>query len=216
VQAGAVHQPPAPDLALGRLQHERVAVVQDAPDPRVEQDLPARGPNDLGVGRGHGGEVDHARVGDVKAGNPRRVRLVLAHLLRRQAAKPLEAVGPAPALQLIEPGNLLLARGHHDLAALSAGDPVLVAEPVERLAALDAQPGLPRVGAIVQARVYDTAVVAALVRGEAVLGLQHQQRRLPGLGQGHGRGQAHDPPADDCRLALPHAAFLCTSCGITP
>jgi len=174
VQAGAVDEPAAPDRALGRFQNERVAVVQHAVDAGVEQDSPAGRPHDVGVGVGHGGEVDHPRVSNVKARNPRRVRLDLAQLLGCQPPNPLEAVGLTPALELLEPGDLLLARGHDDLAAPSAVDPVLIAEPVERLAALDAQPGLHRVGPVVQARVNHAAVAATLVGGEVVFGLQHQ------------------------------------------
>jgi hypothetical protein len=111
-------------------------------------------------------------------------------------AQPLEPVRQAAALQFLEPWQLVLVHRHHDLAAAFAGDAPFGAEAVERLAPLDAVPGLERTGLVAGARVDDAAVVPRLVRGQPVLGLEHDGRGARALGERQGGGQADDAAAD--------------------
>jgi hypothetical protein len=135
------------------------------------------------------------------------VRLDLPDLFTAEAPQPVQPVGEATALELIEPRQLLLLGGHDQLAAALVGDALLVAEPVDLAGALHAEARLERAGLVVEAGVDDPAVVPALVSGNAVLRLQDGDCD-PALGQGHGRGHPHQSAADHDGVAadLRHGA----------
>jgi hypothetical protein len=76
------------------------------------------------------------------------------------------------------------------------GDPLLRAKAIERLPAFGAEAALGRAGAVVEAGVDDPAVVAALVRGYTMLGLEDQDRPAAADELVSGR-QADDAGADD-------------------
>ena len=102
------------------------------------------------------------------------MRLVLTQLLRIEPLDPREAVLASPALELVEPRELALGHGHDHLAATLVGDPLLRGESEERLPSRGAQPRLARARLVVEAGVDDAAVVAGLVKGQALFGLEHQ------------------------------------------
>ena len=121
----------------------------------------------------------------------------------------LDAVLGRPASQVPQPGHLRLGRGDDELAGGLERYAVGAAEVLGRLLARAAQLRLERARGVVDARVDHAGVVAALVRGEAVLLLQHHHRgvRAP-LEQGQGGGQPDDAAADDGVLTVHAAAPL--------
>ena len=73
-------------------------------------------------------------------------------------------------------GNSVSSDRDDDLAAAVVGNAVLLAEAVHGLAARDAVARFERARLVVEAGMDDAAVVAGLVGGQAVLGLQNDQR----------------------------------------
>ena len=84
----------------------------------------------------------------------------------------------------------------------SWGMPALLAVLIQLPPSLHAQPGLQRAGRVVEARVDDARVVAALVGGELGLPLEHADRRSrTAVDQLAGDRQADDPAPDDGEVA---------------
>ena len=110
---------------------------------------------------------------------------------------PVEAVGPAASLELVERGKLARLGRDDDLAAALVRHAVLLDQAVHQVPTLDAVPRFERARLVVQPRVDHAAVVAALVRGEVVLRLQHGQRAAQPLAQRVRRGDTDDAAADD-------------------
>jgi len=108
-------------------------------------------PGRFGERAGHGGVVDDAGFFNAKAGDPSDGRLEPGQLVWSDPPQARQPVGPATPLQLIEGRQLVGRGGHHELAAAVVRDGVLPAEPVHRLAALDAVGGLQRPRLVVQA-----------------------------------------------------------------
>ncbi len=128
-----------------------------------------------------------------------------------------EAVGAAAALQLVEPRHLPGVDRHHQLAAPPVGQPLLVEEAVEGLAAGGAQPRLRRARRVVEPGVDDPGVVAGLVGRQPLLGLEHGEAQAVTLGERQRRGQADDAAAgDDDVEAVGQGATAPSSSGRCP
>ena len=122
---------------------------------------------------------------------------------RIEPLEPREAVVASPAFELVEPRELTLRHGHDHLAATLVRDPVLRGEEEEGLPSRGAQPGLARTGFVVEAGVDDAAVVAGLVKGQALFRLEHQAAQPMIRGERARRGEADDSTAyhDDIERA---------------
>src|SRR5207253_5871043 len=107
-------------------------------DARALHDLAARPASAAPHGARHLPEVADPGLRAPEPRNPRRVRLPLADALGPEPLEPLEAVGAAAALELVEPRELARLGRDHELATALGADAVRLAEPVHRLAALDA------------------------------------------------------------------------------
>jgi hypothetical protein len=123
------------------------------------------------------------------------VRLVLPKLLRIEALDPREAVFASPAFELVEPRELALRHGHDHLAATLVRDPLLLGETQERLPSRGAQLGLARSGFVIETGVNHAAVVAGLVKGQALFRLEHQAAQPMVHGERARRGEPDDPAA---------------------
>ena len=104
---------------------------------------------------------------------PGRVRLDLAQPRGVEPPQPRHAVGDPAPLELVEPGQLVLAERDDQLPARVVADPALLAVGAQLAHPLDAQPRLERAGHVVDPGVDDARVVAGLVRADAVLALEH-------------------------------------------
>jgi hypothetical protein len=178
------------------VQFDSVRAVDDRAHVHAGADLAAVGLDVARVGGSDRGEVDDPRLGRVQRGQAGRLGLDLAQLGRAEAAQPRDAVRRRPALELVEPGQVLLAHRDHDLPARLGRDAVGVAVRVQRVRPLAAEPRLQRAGRVVDALVDDAAVVGGLVRAEPRLALEHEhpppaQRELAR------RRQPHDAATDD-------------------
>ena len=160
----------------------------------------------LAAARGHvvgqrprdGGEVDDAGGGRVQGGDAPHVGLDVGQRVRAQAAQARHAVRAGPALELVQPPQLVRPDGDDDLARARQGDAVLGAEGLQELAAPAAEPGLQRPRRVVDAGVDDAAVVPRLPGADRARALQDHD---PGAGAAHeqlaGDGQADDPATGD-------------------
>lgn len=97
----------------------------------------------------------------------------------------------------------MLFRGDNDFAANFMGNPVFLAETDHRGAALDAKPRFQRSGLIVQASVYDAAVVPRLMRSDLIFLIKNEnpKARVP-PGQFQSDRKANDSGADDGNVAV--------------
>ena len=189
-------------------QDQLPAVLSHPPHPEIQADLAAAGADDLGVFLAHLAVIDDAGLPHPQPGDAGDVRLEFLQLGSAQAAQLFQAVGRPLLFQFVQGGDLVLPGGHHQLAAGLVGDPVLPAEAVQGFAAGDAVPGLQRTGLVIEPGMDHAAVVAGLVGGQSVFGLEHDDGVHPGLDQGHGRRQPDDAAADDAHVvdALAHEA----------
>ena len=103
-----------------------------------------------------------------------------------------------PSRECVQSRHFVPGCGHDQLPAPFQRDAVVVAERLQRRLTLAAHTSLARPGRVVQAGVYDTAVVAALVEGDvAFLLQQHEAQIRPRLKEPICRRKAHDPAADN-------------------
>jgi hypothetical protein len=139
----------------------------------------------------------------VQAGDTADVRLDLGQLLSAQTAQPRHTIRRATALELVQPSQLLVRRGHDQLAAARRRDAALLTVRVQLAGAGHAQLRLQRARGVVDALVDDARVVAGLVSGDAPLPLQHlhTQARMPRQ-QLAGRRQPQDAGPNDDEITL--------------
>ena len=115
------------------------------------------------------------------------------------------AVGAAARGQRLELRDLVRPAAGDQLAAARVRHAVPGAEPIERVAPLDAQAGLERAVRVVDAGVDHAAVVGARLHSGPRLPLQHAGG-APAAGGGAGDCQADDTPAHDCDIHMFHGA----------
>jgi hypothetical protein len=126
------------------------------------------------------------------------VGLSLPNLLRADAAEPFDAVGLSARVDLGKRPEILLADGDDQLPVDAVGDPLLVTEPEQAIAPLSAESRLQRAGLVVDARVDDAAVVAALVEGEPLFLLEESDSGARSASKDlAGDRQADQSAADD-------------------
>ena len=145
----------------------------------------------------------------MQCGDAGGVRFDLAQLIGADPAQPRHAVGDAAALQLIEPRQLaLLGRDDH-LARPLSRDPSLVAIGVEPPRALNREPRLQRARRVIDAGVDHPAGVAALVGGDALLALEHDDlgTRVASLQLPRDR-DSDDPGTDHAEVAAVRNALV--------
>jgi hypothetical protein len=93
-------------------------------------------------------------------------------LIGSDPPQPGDAVGAAPRLEVVKPGELGRVAGDDDLATPLKRHAALLAELVHLASTVDAQPGLERAGLVVDAGMHHTRVVAGLVGSEPRLALE--------------------------------------------
>ena len=107
----------APAVVVPGAWRDRVAPPSGAASDRAAgDDAPPRRLELRGEARGDRGEVDDPGRGRVERGDPGRVGLDLAHLVRADPAQAGDLVLPPPALELVERAQLVLAGGDDHLA----------------------------------------------------------------------------------------------------
>ena len=173
----------------------------DASHPGSRGDLASAGTHATRVGLGHLHKVHDACFGDPQARQSRDCRLHGAELGPAEPARTVEPVGTTTPFQLVEPRELFRAGGHDELAAPPVGDPLRLAEGIQRVSPVAAGLCLEGTGLVVQTRVDDTAVVAALMGREARLGFEHHDAPAPALDQAEGGREADQAAAHDGDLA---------------
>ena len=198
VQPRAVDQHPRLDRPLRRLGDDRAVALDGRHQPRARHDPPAlasRSPARTAATRRRSSRCPSPR----RAAPPRPRCAARARAARRARARVMlrrPLASPRCRRFSRRPSSLLVGRDD-DLAASLVRHAVLVAEAVERLAALRAQRRLQRTRRVVEARVDDAAVVARLVRGDRRLGLDDQQAIAVVRGEGQRGPEADDTAADD-------------------
>jgi hypothetical protein len=140
--------------------------------------------------------VEDAGLGRQQAHQGAGLRLQRMHLLGRQHLQTLDAVDLGLSGHALHAGDLGLAGGHDDLAALVIGDAVRVEERVHQAPAGHAQLGFQRTGGIVEAAVDHLGIARGDALADEMLAFQHQHI-VAALGQGVAAGQAHGAGADD-------------------
>ena len=205
VEPGRVHHRARPD-GLGRradLDAGGVGAAGDEGAARQQDDLAARrvvpqradeglGVDDAGRRRPEGGAGRHVRLHPADGGGIDDLQVG-------------DAVGLASRAQALQLGPRFLGAGDDQLSAAPVRYFVPGAEPVERLAALDAEPGLEGAGRIVDARVDDAAVVGAGLGAEAGMALD-QADGAPGAGGLSRARQADDAASDHDQIDRFHRA----------
>ncbi len=122
-----------------------------------------------------------------------------------QPGNPGQTVCLAAAFQFVQSGNLRFVQRDDNLATLFVRHPIFGAEAVQKFPAFGAGAGLLAAGLVIQPRVDDATVVARLVSGDTVFGLQHRDAGATGLRHEEGGGQAHNTATNDRHLgALSH------------
>ena len=135
----AGHEDAAVDVAGRRRDDDGGVAAPDSHHARPRPHL-ATSPHELARHRaGHLAVVDDPRLRDEERSLRRGVRLALAKLAGVDAAHAREAVGPPPPLELVEPRDLVGARGDDDLAAPLEPHAVLLAEALEHPAPAGAE-----------------------------------------------------------------------------
>jgi hypothetical protein len=152
---------------------------------------------------GVAGQCPHERFGlDPSSGRrPQRgscgnVRLALTQKGEVDHLEPANAVGETLSRQGLELPEFTGIRGDYELAAAIVRDVVRLAEPVQPLGPLDAQPRLERARGIVDAGVNDAAVVGAGFHPRTGMLLDVADGKTDGR-QFRGRRKARDSAADD-------------------
>ncbi len=108
----------------------------------------------------------------------------------------LHAIGQGLLQHCIDAGDVLFARGHHQLAASIEGHLVGVQEGIEPPPARHAQPRFQRAGRIVESAVDHFGIARGDPLADRRRPLQHHHREAA-LGQGIGCRQAHRASAHD-------------------
>ena len=156
-----------------------------------------------GVGSGNLCVVDDAGVGRPYSLDAGGVRLDLVQPLPADQLEALGAIGSPSSEELGYCRRLGVVGCDYDLAAHLVIDAALVAESAEHPGPRRAEVGLPRPRRVVDAGMYDAAVVARLVLGQ--LGLLLQYRHLQAgetPGEAHGDGEADYAPSHDDEVSL--------------
>ena len=157
----------------------------------------------LGERPRHRREVDDAGGRGVQAGHSARVGLELLYPVAVEPPQAGDPVRMPTALELVEPRQLVVARGDDDLAAALGRDAALVAVLVQQPRALDAQPRLERAGRVVDAGVDHAAVAPRLVHPDLAFLLENADAEPRAADQQLAcHGQPDDPGTDDGEVAL--------------
>lgn len=185
--------------AGGGFESQLGGVFVDGQQARAGDDLGAPLPGVAGEAPGDGGKIGQRRLRNQKGTEAPHVRLELRQALGADPLEPDETVGLAAATEVVEPWKLFRAGGDDELAASSPGQVVGGGVACQGFAAGHRQPRLGGAGAVVEARVDDAAVSAALVAGEVVLGFEEQHPASADALQGQATGDrgADDAAADD-------------------
>src|SRR5437016_912609 len=128
------------------------------------------------------------------------------HPLCFGCAEPFEIVDPIRAsrrLDLLDPGDLLLAGGDDQLADRGMRHAMLTAIGVEPLAPLDAAARLEAPFRVIEPAMDDLAVARGGLETDRV-GAFEDDDLMPGQGQGARRGEPDDPGADHHRFDFVH------------
>ena len=198
VKAGAVDDGARRERSLSGLNDHLAAATRQIQNPSSCADFPAPLCDELRVFLRHGNVVGDAGDRHVERANAGAVRLDLPQPFRADHREIRNAIGCAAPLEFFERGQFLFARGDHHLPAKLVREAMLPAEGHHRRGALDAGPGLERAGLVVNAGMDHAAVVAGLVRGDAVLFLQDQDSLAGESPRGfQGARQADDSATDD-------------------
>ncbi len=116
--------------------------------------------------------------------------------MARHALYPFNPVGKGLGQHRLDARDILLAGGHHQLAAAVEGDLVDLQEVIESSPPLDAEAGLQRTGGIVEPAVDHLRISRRDPLADGRLPLQHD-RRQTSLSESVGDGQADRPCSND-------------------
>jgi len=131
------------------------------------------------------------------------VRLELAELVAVEQAEPFDAIGDAALVQLVQAWNLVWRGCHNQLAALLVRYSVLRTETLHGGATSYTIAGFQRAGAVINSGVDNTAVMARLMGGDAVLFFHNEQAfTRKAAGEFEGCCQPNDAGADDEEICV--------------
>ncbi len=126
------------------------------------------------------------------------VRLNLAYLFRLQQAQSGKAIGLSTLEQHFQARDFAIGRGHNDFPADFMRQVVLAAKFHHGRGSFDAQPRLQRSGLVVNAGVNDSTVVSALMTGNSIFLLDHEQSQMrQGAGGVHRGRETYDTSTND-------------------
>ncbi len=202
VQAGAVDQEIAFEVAGGRLRHPTLAGGPQAQSTRAPVYLgAARGQQLRGQRLADPRVIHDAFLRDAQRRHAAHVRLDLAHLLAAQPAQAFEAVGSAALLEAAQTRHFAFIGRHHQLAADLVRHTMLLAECHHLADSGYRQPRFSRAGLVIETAVQDAAVVAGLVPPDSGLLFEQSDARAGKALSETVRGrQADDAAADDDHL----------------
>ena len=146
-----------------------------------------------------------AVAGECSAAIPAACGSISRRAAASSAPQARDAVGGAATLELVERRQLGAVERDDQLAAALVREPARLAVAGQLARARDAEPGLERTGRVVDPGVHDARVAACLVRGDALLLLEHDH--VPArIAQGElaRDRQPDDAGADDRDLRLGH------------
>jgi hypothetical protein len=148
-------------------------------------------------------EIHDCGLRYVEGSQSARMRLDLSEALGAHRDDSVDGVGLPSPLKFRECRQLVILSGDDELAANPQRNPVRAAEFAQQGASLDTEARLQRPGRIVDAGVDDTAVMARLVSGHAVLLLDDGDLAV-GMNPAHSLrgGKADDSSADDRDVGL--------------
>src|SRR5919201_1440505 len=198
MKASAGEQLAGLELASPRRDDDPSVALGDPGHSMLQDDLAARHPDVLGIGRRDLTVIDDSGPGHPERAHAGAARFDLPQRLAIDELDAFDAVGQAALMERFEPRQLLVANGDDHLPAPLRGNPFFGAVPVHRRRPRDRQPRLQRAGRVVDAGMDHARVVAGLMaRGTGLLLEDAQAEPRMTQKQLAGSAKPDDPGADD-------------------
>ena len=126
------------------------------------------------------------------------MRLDFAELFPTHHGHTRNAVGNAALVKALQPSDLVLRGGKHQLAAFFVWNTLLLAEALHGSGTCDAIASFHRSGTVVEAGMNDAAVMTSLMAGKLAFFFYENEAKIGEPGNGTQCGcEAYDTAADD-------------------
>jgi hypothetical protein len=199
VEARAVHQPSRAELSPLGDDDDARAFHSDRADPLVDLQLTAEERKAARHGTGYLSIAHNACVLDPECASGVDVGFPFAKFAWIQGPN-RDAIRRTSPRQFVETLVLPLVHRYHHLARPAVRYPLAFAEPIHLLHSLTAQLRLQAARLVVESRVNDATVVARLMCGDAILGLQDRHARPMRFGQIQGGRESNGASTNDNRI----------------